>query len=160
MRRYSPFPNILSFRRKIFPVRSTSFYSHHSSNHPPIAIPGLPANIRLMSSSDRNVMRPYAAPSSYPAAVALDKFHPLVNGEQSLELSSLLQRYITTAKEHISEVEASGELPPIAGTDVGVVTLGTGGSLPSKYRNGVCCITINKSLVEAYGWLMQSCRRS
>ncbi|KAF9478239.1 hypothetical protein BDN70DRAFT_58947 [Pholiota conissans] len=127
---------------KIFPVPKYSLVPKKDIS----TISGLPTNIRLMSSSDRNVMRPYAAPFSDPAALALDKFHPLVNGEQSLELSPFLQRYITAAKEHIAEVEASGELPPIAGSDVGIVTLGTGGSLPTKYRN------VLSTLVRIPGW--------
>lgn len=89
-----------------------------------------------MSHNDQNVMRPFAPPSVDPAAIALDKFHPLVNGKQPLELSSNLQRYIKAAQENIAEVEASGELPPMEGSDVGIVALGTGGSLPTKYRNG------------------------
>jgi ribonuclease Z len=118
-----------------------------------------------MSHNDQNVMRPFAPPSVDPAAIALDKFHPLVNGKQQLELSSNLQRSIKAAQENIAEVEASGELPPIEGSNVGIVALGTGGSLPTKYRNGThafsalrpitqltSCSSVLSTLVRIPGW--------
>lgn len=100
------------------------------------AVPGLPAKIQPMASNLQNNMRPWTAPAPDPNIVAVDKFHPLVNGTQPFELSPLLQRYINTAQTAVSEVLASGEIKAEEGADVGIVTLGTGGSLPSKYRNG------------------------
>lgn len=95
-----------------------------------------------MSSTLQNVMRPWSAPAPDPAIVAADRFHPLVNGTEVLKISPALQRYTTYAHASIAEVIARREIKPVEGADVGIITLGTGGSLPSKYRNGARASTL------------------
>lgn len=99
-------------------------------------VSGLPEKIQTMSPTLLNVMRPWADPVPDPAIVAADKFHPHVNGTETLKFSPALQMYMAQAHAAIKEVTARGEIEPVEGADVGIITLGTGGSMPSKYRNG------------------------
>ena len=83
-------------------------------------------------------MRPYAPPRISPGIVAKDKFHPVIRGEQTLGISSELQRRTEAIRSHISQgiEERERENIVVPGSEIGVLTLGTGGSMPSKYRNG------------------------
>lgn len=83
-------------------------------------------------------MRPWIPPAPDPEVIKRDKFHPIASGAVPLEFSPVLSESIKEAKESIAQVvlqkNAESETEP--GADVGIISLGTGGSLPSKYRNG------------------------
>jgi ribonuclease Z len=66
----------------------------------------------------------------------MDRFHPVIRGEQTLGISSGLQRRTEALRNRISQSIEQRENIVMPGSEVGVLTLGTGGSLPSKYRNG------------------------
>ena len=85
-----------------------------------------------------NILRPYAPPTISPEIVARDHFHPVIRGEQTLGISSELQRRTEAIRNQISQgiEERERESIVVPGSEVGVLTLGTGGSKPSKYRNG------------------------
>ncbi len=89
-----------------------------------------------MASTLVNGIRPWADPVPDPAIVAADKFHPHVNGTESLKCSPALRKYTAQARAAIEAVIARGAVEPMEGADVGIITLGTGGSMPSRYRNG------------------------
>ncbi|KAF8956934.1 hypothetical protein BDZ97DRAFT_1848960 [Flammula alnicola] len=116
---------------KIFPVPKYSLVPKKDI----ATIPGLPPKVHLMASNLHTVMRPFTPPAPDPAIVALDKFHPIVSGAKPVEFSPALQRSIRTGKWNVSQVLSGSDLKPMEGADVGIVTLGTSGSLPSKYRN-------------------------
>jgi ribonuclease Z len=101
-----------------------------------LAIPRLPVNCRLFVSGLDNLLRPYAPPTISAEIVAKDVFHPVIRGERTLGISSKLQRHMEAVRNQISQGIEQRENMDVPGSEVGVVTLGTGGSLPSKYRNG------------------------
>ncbi|PPQ90050.1 hypothetical protein CVT25_006290 [Psilocybe cyanescens] len=100
-------------------------------------VSGLPSNVFEMSSSLKINMRPWIPPAPDPEVIKRDKFHPIASGAVPLEFSPVLSESIKEAKESIAQVvlqkNAESETEP--GADVGIISLGTGGSLPSKYRN-------------------------
>ena len=101
-----------------------------------LAIPGLPLNCQTMASGLCTSLRPYTPPSISPEIVTKDKFHPVIRGERTLEISPELQQRMEAVRSHISQTEQKENII-MPGAEVGIVTLGTGGSLPSKYRNGL-----------------------
>ena len=102
-----------------------------------LVIPGLPVNCQLLVSGLDNLLRPYAPPTISPEIVARDTFHPVIRGERTLGISSELQRRMEAVRSQIFQGIEQRENNIIPGSEVGIVTLGTGGSLPSKYRNGL-----------------------
>ena len=101
-----------------------------------LAISGLPVNCQPFVSGLDNLLRPYAPPTISPEIVAKDRFHPVIRGERTLGISSELQRRMEAVRNKISQGIEERENIVVPGSEVGVITLGTGGSLPSKYRNG------------------------
>jgi len=102
-----------------------------------LVIPNLPLNVQPMSSGLHVCMRPYSPPMIDPEAISVDKFHPTVTGVESLMLSTALKRRITAAKANTQRrLYSKDPLPFVEGREVGVIPLGTAGTLPSKYRNG------------------------
>lgn len=101
-----------------------------------LVIPNLPLNVQLMSSGLHTSIRPYSPPIIDPEVAPLDKFHPAVTGVEPLILSTALRSRMTSAKAKIQRRLAAKALFPSIGSQVGVIPLGTAGSLPSKYRNG------------------------
>ena len=90
-----------------------------------------------MSSGLHVCIRPYSPPIIDPEAISLDKFHPAVAGVESLVLSTALKRRMSAAKANVQKrLYGKDPLPFIEGRQVGVIPLGTAGTLPSKYRNG------------------------
>jgi len=91
-----------------------------------------------MTSSLNTNLRPWAIPSPDPEVVQRDRFHPVVTGTESLSYSSVLEESIKQAKKNVTQILAdTADNQPVVGADVAVIPLGTGGSLPSKYRNGL-----------------------
>ena len=61
----------------------------------------------------------------------------MIKGERTLGISSGLQQRTVAVRNQISQGIEQRENIVVPGAEVGIVTLGTGGSLPSKYRNGL-----------------------
>ena len=61
----------------------------------------------------------------------------MIRGEQELGISPELQKRMEDIRGRVSQGIEEKENIVIPGAEVGIVTLGTGGSLPSKYRNGL-----------------------
>ena len=61
----------------------------------------------------------------------------MIRGERTLGISSGLQQRTVAVRNQISQGIEQRENIVVPGAEVGIVTLGTGGSLPSKYRNGL-----------------------
>lgn len=134
----SHFQSFLWFPKGTYPVCSIPYTSLSPVvNAQRLAIPGLPVNCQPMASGLHISLRPYCPPTIPPEFVAKDKFHPVIKGEQTLGISSELQQRMNTVRNQISQGIEQRENIYIPGTEVGIVTLGTGGSLPSKYRNGL-----------------------
>lgn len=102
-----------------------------------LAIPGLPVNCQPFTQGLHISLRPYIPPTFSPELIAKDKFHPVIRGEQTLGISQELQHRMKAVRNQISQGIEQRENIVIPGAEVGIVTLGTGGSLPSKYRNGL-----------------------
>lgn len=77
-------------------------------------------------------------PRSYPAEL-VDRLAALSPAELEADLqpaAPLFVEEVRKARETVAQMEALGGRPIQAGDDIEVITLGTGSSLPSKYRNG------------------------
>ena len=61
----------------------------------------------------------------------------MIRGEQPLGISPELQKHMEAIRNKISQGIEEKENIIMPGAEVGIITLGTGGSLPSKYRNGL-----------------------
>ena len=90
-----------------------------------------------MSSDLRLGLRPYFPPSTDPETSSVDKFHSTAGGAEPIQLSPSMQKKITAAKANVQKhlgCDVSSLVD--GGSQVGIIPLGTGGSLPNKYRNG------------------------
>ena len=77
-------------------------------------------------------------PRSYPADL-VDRLAALSPAELEADLqpaAPLFVEEVRKARETVAQMEALGGRPIQPGDDIEVITLGTGSSLPSKYRNG------------------------
>ncbi|KAF8902361.1 hypothetical protein CPB84DRAFT_1775902 [Gymnopilus junonius] len=97
---------------------------------------GLPQNCQPMASHLTTTMRPWAPPAADPEVLKRDKLLPVLTEVEPLTFSDAMQASVTEAQKDVAEVIRAGTVPVSPGADVGIITLGTGGSLPSKYRNG------------------------
>ena len=122
-----------------------------------LAIPGLPVNCRPFVTGLDNLLRPYSPPTISPEIVAKDRFHPVIRGERTMGISSELQRRMEAVRNKVSQDVKQRKKNFVPGSEVGVVTLGTGGSLPSKYRNGLLFFPF--LLYEWFIYFSQCCRR-
>lgn len=104
------------------------------TNYP--VVPGLPSNVQPLSSGLYTSMRPFASPIPDKAIEATDKFHPVISGKQPLEFSPFLSRSIDRARKNVAGILSKKDFEPVEHADIGIIPLGTGGSVPSKYRNG------------------------
>jgi hypothetical protein len=133
----SHFQSFLWFPKGTYPVCSSPYASLSPVfNAQRLAIPGLPVNCQPIAPGLHNSLRPYIHPTIPPDFVAKDRFHPVIRGEQKLGISWGLQQRTEAVRNQISRGIEQRENNFKPGDDVGIVTLGTGGSLPSKYRNG------------------------
>jgi len=99
-------------------------------------VPGLPSNVYALSSGLYTSMRPFTLPTPDKAMQATDKFHPVVLGKRPLELSPFLSRSIERARHNVARIQSEKKIKRVEHADIGIIPLGTGGSVPSKYRNG------------------------
>ena len=100
-------------------------------------IAGLPEKIHTMASNLYMNMRPPAPPIIENLPGDGDRFHPAVKKSSSLDLSPLTSEKFAAARLNVANaIEKGIDVPEGAG--VGVLPLGTGSALPSKYRNGWC----------------------
>jgi len=84
-------------------------------------------------------MRLATAPVKQSFALDLDRFHPAyING---LELEPAMQECFEKAKAEVAAFIESNQRPEVPGSDVRIITLGTGSAVPSKYRNGGCSVS-------------------
>jgi ribonuclease Z len=112
-------------------IELTSNYGEH------LAIGGLPEKIQIMASNLYMNMRPPAPPIIENLPGDGDRFHPAVKKSSSLDLSPLTSEKFAAARLNVTNaIEKGIDVPKGAG--VGVLPLGTGSALPSKYRNGWC----------------------
>src|SRR6266567_8112087 len=81
-------------------------------------------------------MRPFTLPTPDKAMGATDKFHPVILGKQPPELSPFLSRSIERAQRNVAQIQSKKDFKLVEHADIGIIPLGTGGSVPSKYRNG------------------------
>jgi len=90
-----------------------------------------------MSSDLRLGLKPYSPPCSNPSSK--DEFHPTASGTEPISLSPSIENKIRAAKANIRKrLDLGLTFPTDGGSQVGIIPLGTGGSLPNKYRNGEC----------------------
>ena len=61
-----------------------------------------------------------------PEIIAKDRFHPAIRGERTFGISSELQRYMDAIDNNISQGIEQRENIVVPGSEVRVVTLGTG----------------------------------
>lgn len=100
-----------------------------------LAIAGLPEKLHIMASNLYMNMRPPAPPVMENLPGDGDRFHQAVQKSSSLDLSPLTSEKFAAARLNVSNaIEKGIDVPKGAG--VGVLPLGTGSALPSKYRNG------------------------
>lgn len=81
-------------------------------------------------------IRPPAAPITEICEKDGDLFHPAVSSENPIVLPPLTRERFAASRSSIEEHIASGKLHVPKGADVGVIPLGTGSAIPTKYRNG------------------------
>ena len=90
-----------------------------------------------MSSDLRLGLRPYFPPNTDPETISADKFHSAASGEELISFSPSMQKKIMAAKANVQKhFGCDVSFLVDGGSQVGIVPLGTGGSLPNKYRNG------------------------
>lgn len=68
---------------------------------------------------------------------ARDRFHPAIRTPGPCELPPATLERFNEARRKIEMCIAAGNIPKPPGGNVGILPLGTGSSLPSKYRNGM-----------------------
>ncbi|KAK7437378.1 hypothetical protein VKT23_018623 [Stygiomarasmius scandens] len=115
------------------------------------AISNLPQNVTLMEANTISNMRLATAPVKQSFALDLDRFHPAyING---LELEPAMQECFEKAKAEVAAFIESNQRPEVAGSDVRIITLGTGSAVPSKYRN----VSGTAILIPGYGNILLDC---
>lgn len=92
-----------------------------------------------MFSDLRLGLKPYSPPCSNPENSSKDEFHPTASGTEPVSLAPSMVKKIRAAKANIQK-HLDLDVTPLTdgGSQVGIIPLGTGGSLPNKYRNGEC----------------------
>ncbi|KAF9006200.1 hypothetical protein BDQ17DRAFT_1352945 [Cyathus striatus] len=96
---------------------------------------GLPSNCHLMEANMIVKVRPAGQPQVDPTGTEADRFHPIVRGDQSLTLSEgALQRF-EVARANVERDINANKWPVKKGANVGILPLGTGSALATKYRN-------------------------
>lgn len=108
-------------------------------------IAGLPEKIHIMASNLYMNMRPPAPPIIENLPGGGDRFHPAVKKSSSLDLSQLTSGKFAAARLNVANALEKGMDVP-KGAEVGVLPLGTGSALPSKYRN------VSSTLIQIPGW--------
>jgi ribonuclease Z len=83
-------------------------------------------------------MRPPAPPAQETFAERGDLFHPAVSSQYTnlRTLPTLTLERFADAKKNIEDHLNNGSVNIPKGADVGVIPLGTGSAIPTKYRNG------------------------
>ncbi|PPQ65164.1 hypothetical protein CVT24_011027 [Panaeolus cyanescens] len=110
------------------------------------SIPGLPPHTQALSAHHHTQLRPFSPPVYSPESEARDLFHPILKGEKPLSISPSLQACIDQAKENVARNLSLPSGDASAGANVGIYPLGTGGTLPSMYRN------VLSTLIRIPGW--------
>ncbi|KIM44447.1 hypothetical protein M413DRAFT_431468 [Hebeloma cylindrosporum] len=109
-------------------------------------VPGLPPKVQPLSTGLYTSMRPFAPPTPDKAIEATDNFHPVISEKQPLEFSPFLSRSIDRARKNVAQILSKEDFKPVEHADIGIIPLGTGGSVPSRYRN------VLSTLIRIPGW--------
>ena len=91
-----------------------------------------------MSSNLLIQMRPPAPPVQETFAEGGDLFHPAISSQNTSlrTLPTPTSERFMVAKKNIEDHLTNGTVNVPKGADVGVIPLGTGSAIPTKYRNG------------------------
>ena len=83
-------------------------------------------------------MRPPAPPVQETFAEGGDLFHPAVSSQNTnlRTLPTLTLERFADAKKNVEDHLGTGSVNIPKGAEVGVIPLGTGSAIPTKYRNG------------------------
>jgi ribonuclease Z len=83
-------------------------------------------------------MRPPAPPTQETFAERGDLFHPAVSSQNTnlRTLPTLTLERFADARKNVEDYLNNGSVNTPKGADVGVIPLGTGSAIPTKYRNG------------------------
>jgi ribonuclease Z len=83
-------------------------------------------------------MRPPAPPVQQTFEEGGDLFHPAISSQNTNlpTLPTLTLERFADAKKQIEDSLNNGSVNIPKGADVGVIPLGTGSAIPTKYRNG------------------------
>lgn len=137
MKRYFPFQNIVLRRKRISRVCHALLLVDVDDFLFLLAVTGLPSNVQAMSSDLHLGLKPYSPPGIDTDIASPDKFHPTASGAIPVLFSPSMQRRISAAKANKQRHQfCDVSLLTDGGSHVGIIPLGTGGSLPNKHRNG------------------------
>ncbi|KAG6877546.1 hypothetical protein C0993_006239 [Termitomyces sp. T159_Od127] len=123
----------------MFPIPHYSLSPKRDLN----SIPNLPKNSSILSAGLEVNMRNSNPPTSRELD---DSFHKTVTSDKPIVLSQGTSMLFAKAKEDIEAHVSSGKLRVPPGSDVKVISLGTGSALPTKYRN------VSSTLVQIPNW--------
>jgi ribonuclease Z len=101
-----------------------------------LAISNIPTNTHLMASHQKITIRPFFPPVVTSSEENGDRFHPVVCGKDSIQLSERALELYTEAQAKVEELSKDDGLIVPKGANVEIVPLGTGSAVPTKYRNG------------------------
>ncbi|KAF9269308.1 hypothetical protein L218DRAFT_969838 [Marasmius fiardii PR-910] len=121
-------------------------------------VPGLPSNVQLMSANQIVGVRPPLAPVVNKEALELDWFHPIINSLTGISLTEETQARFEEAKKRVEVAQrlnqnSDGTQTVTPGSDVRIITLGTGSACPSKYRN----VSATLIMIPNYGNILLDC---
>lgn len=97
----------------------------------------LPTKIYLLSSNLLVDIRPPKPPILMESITKYDLFHPAVTSSTPFSLPASTFQCFSAVRANADEYMKNGNVQIGAGSDITIVTLGTGSALPSKYRNGI-----------------------
>jgi len=96
-------------------------------------VPSLPPNVHVMTANLHVPLRPSGLVRSDNFTLN-DRFHPALSGSTFQPLSDTTIKAFEEAKETVSRHPPAGMQQPL---NVKILPLGTGSSIPTRYRNGM-----------------------
>ncbi|KAG6818817.1 hypothetical protein H0H93_001378 [Arthromyces matolae] len=96
------------------------------------SIPNIPSNSSILAAGQSFNMRNSTCTT---APELRDTFHKTVTSNKPILLPRETQYLFRNAKANVNDRISSGNVPTPKGSDVKVISLGTGSAVPSKYRN-------------------------
>ncbi|KAF9466199.1 beta-lactamase-like protein [Collybia nuda] len=107
-------------------------------------VPNLPPNTCLMRSNLLISMRPPAPPVTETCEG--DLFHEAISSESPIALPALTRERFSASRAGVEDHIASGKVHVPKGADVGIIPLGTGSAIPTKFRN------VSSTLIQIPNW--------